>query len=111
MLSAISKQRAHEIYGNRQDLYNTGIYRLFKTIAFQAENPGISYSRRNRIADAFSYGVFIYLEIMLAAFGFLYVDDLQTAPLNDDLPLHSVPFFFLNNSLFGSFEGGLSGFR
>jgi hypothetical protein len=31
-----------------------------------------------RIADAFSYSVFIDIKIMFAAFGFLYVDDLQT---------------------------------
>ena len=38
-----------------------------------------------RIADAFPNGIFIYLEIMLAAFGFLYVDNFQSAPLNDNL--------------------------
>jgi hypothetical protein len=47
---------------------------------------------------------------MLATFGFLDINDLQTAPLNDDLSLQRVPFFFLNNTLFGPFEGGLSGF-
>jgi hypothetical protein len=41
--------------------------------------------KRDRAADAFPYGVFIYLEIMFAALGFLYVDDLQAVPLNDDL--------------------------
>jgi hypothetical protein len=66
--------------------------------------------KRNRITDAFPYCFFIYLEIMLAAFGFLYNDGLQTVPLNDDLRLQCAPFFFLNNTLFGSFEGGLSGF-
>jgi hypothetical protein len=50
--------------------------------------------KRNRIADAFSYGVFIYLKIMFAAFGLLYVDDLQTVPLNYDLRLQRMPFFF-----------------
>ena len=64
-----------------------------------------------RITDTFSYCFFIYLEIMLAAFGFLYIDDAQTAPLNDDLRLQRMPFFFLNNTLFDPFEGGLSGFR
>jgi hypothetical protein len=59
--------------------------------------------KRDRTANAFPYGVFIHLKIMLAAFGFLYVDDLQTAPLNDDLCLQRVPFFFPNNTLFGSF--------
>jgi hypothetical protein len=58
---------------------------------------------RNRIADVFSYGIFIYFEIMLAAFGFLCVDDAQTAPFNDDLRLQRVPFFFLNSTLFGPF--------
>ena len=57
----------------------------------------------NRIADVFSNGLFIYFEIMFAAFGFLYIDDLQAAPLNDDLRLQRVPFFFLNSTLFGSF--------
>ena len=56
-----------------------------------------------RIADTFSDSIFIHLEIMLAAFGFLYVDDEQTAPLNDDLRLQRVPFFFLNNTLFDPF--------
>jgi hypothetical protein len=59
--------------------------------------------KRNRITDAFPYCFFIYLEIMLAAFGFLYIDDLQTVPLNYDLSLQCVPFFFLNNTLFGPF--------
>jgi hypothetical protein len=44
----------------------------------------------NRIADVISHGIFIYFEIMFAAFSFLYVDDLQAAPLNDDLPLQYV---------------------
>jgi hypothetical protein len=43
--------------------------------------------KRNRIADVFPDGIFIHLEIMLAAFGFLHVDDLQAVPLNDDLRL------------------------
>ena len=55
--------------------------------------PKISV-KRNRIAYAFSYGVFIHLEVMFAAFGFLYVKDFQTAPLNYDLRLQRMPFFF-----------------
>jgi hypothetical protein len=47
----------------------------------------------NRIADVFPYSIVIYLKIMLAAFGFLYVDDLQGTPLNDDLRPQRVPFF------------------
>ena len=67
--------------------------------------------KRSRTADAFPDGILIHLEIMLIAFGFLYVDDLQAVPLNDDLCLQRVPLFFLNSTLFGSFEDGLSGFR
>ena len=66
---------------------------------------------RNRAADLFSNGVFIHLKIMFAALGFLYIDDLQSIPLNDDLRLQRVPFFFLNNTLFGPFGGGLSDFQ
>ena len=40
-----------------------------------------------RIADTFSNTIFIYLKIMLATFGFLYVDDMQTIPLKYDLCL------------------------
>jgi hypothetical protein len=50
--------------------------------------------KRYRIADAFSYGVFIYLEIMFTAFGFLYINDFMTVPLNYDLALQRVPLFF-----------------
>jgi hypothetical protein len=49
--------------------------------------------KRYRIADAFSYGIFIYLEIMFAAFGFLYVDDFPGVPLNDDLALQRMALF------------------
>ena len=49
--------------------------------------------KRNRITDVFPDGVFKHLEIMLAAFGFLHVDDLQAVPLNDGLRLQRVPFF------------------
>jgi hypothetical protein len=56
-----------------------------------------------RIADAFSNSIVIYREIMIAAFGFLYVDDLQGTPLKYDLRLQGVPFFFLNTRLFGPF--------
>ena len=64
--------------------------------------PKISV-KRYRIADAFSYGIFIYFEIMFAAFGFLYIDNAQTAPLNYYLRFQRVPFFFLNNTLFDPF--------
>jgi hypothetical protein len=57
----------------------------------------------NRITNAFSYCVFIYLEIMLTAFGLLYINDAQAVPLNDDLGLQRMPFFFLNNTLLGPF--------
>lgn len=50
--------------------------------------------KRNRIAYGFSNGIFIYLKIMLPAFGFLYINDVQSVPLNDDLCLQSVPLFF-----------------
>jgi hypothetical protein len=49
--------------------------------------------KRYRIADAFSYCFFIYLEIMFAALGFLYIYDFQTVPLNDYLGLQRVPLF------------------
>jgi hypothetical protein len=63
--------------------------------------------KRYRIADAFSYGVFIYLEIMFAAFGFLYVNDFLSVPLNDDLGLQRMALFSPNNTLFGLLSGGL----
>ena len=50
--------------------------------------------KRYRLADTFPYRFFIYLEIMFAAFGLLYVDDAQTVPLNDDLRLQRMPLFF-----------------
>jgi hypothetical protein len=40
---------------------------------------------------------------MLTTFGFLHINDLQAVPLNDNLRLQRVPFFFLNNTLSGSF--------
>jgi hypothetical protein len=49
--------------------------------------------KRNRITDTFSNGIFIYFEIMHAAFGFLDIDDWQVAPLNEDQGLQRVPFF------------------
>jgi hypothetical protein len=48
---------------------------------------------------------------MFAAPGFLHVDDVQATPRNYDLRLQRMPFFFLNNTLFDPFWGGLSGFR
>jgi hypothetical protein len=50
--------------------------------------------KRNRTTDAFPDGIFIHFEIMLAAFGFLHVDDLQAVPLNDDLRLQRMSLFF-----------------
>jgi hypothetical protein len=40
---------------------------------------------------------------MLTAFGFLHVDDFPAVPLNYDLSLQRVPFFFPNNTLFDPF--------
>jgi hypothetical protein len=60
-----------------------------------------------RIADTFPYCFFIYLEIMFVAFGFLYIKDCKTVPLNDYLGLQRVPLFFLNNTLFALLSGGL----
>jgi hypothetical protein len=50
--------------------------------------------KRYRIADAFSYRFFIYLEIMFAAFGLLYIKDFPAVPLNDYLRLQRMPLFF-----------------
>jgi hypothetical protein len=75
-------------------------------VLLYSQVPKISV-KRNRTADVFPDGVFIHLEIMLAAFGFLYVDDLQAVPLNDGLRLQRVPFFFLNKTLSGGFWCGL----
>jgi hypothetical protein len=53
---------------------------------------GISVNRY-RIAYAFPNRIFKYLEIMLAAFGFPYVNDLQAVPLNYDPRLQCMSFF------------------
>jgi hypothetical protein len=66
--------------------------------------------KRDRITDGFSYSIFIYLKVMLAAFGFRYINDAQAVSLNDSLRLERVPFFFLNNTLFGPFWEGLPSF-
>jgi hypothetical protein len=50
--------------------------------------------KRYRVTDVFSYGVFIYFEIMFAAFGFLYVDDFLTVPLNYYLGFQRMALFF-----------------
>jgi hypothetical protein len=50
--------------------------------------------KRNRIAYIFPNRVFIYLEIMFAAFSFLRVNDFQTVPLNDYLGLQRAALFF-----------------
>jgi hypothetical protein len=47
-----------------------------------------------RTAYAFPYGVFVHREVMLAALGFLHVDDLPAVPLDYDLRLQRMPFFF-----------------
>jgi hypothetical protein len=49
--------------------------------------------KRYRTAYAFSYRIFIYLEIMFAAFGLRYINDVQAVPLNDDRGLQRMPFF------------------
>jgi hypothetical protein len=55
----------------------TCLYR-YETVRMVLGYPLVSKIgiKRYRIADAFPYGVFIYLEIMFAACGFLYIDDL-----------------------------------
>jgi hypothetical protein len=50
--------------------------------------------KRYRIADVFSNGIFIHLEVMLSAFGLPYVNDFQTVPLNDDLGFQRMALFF-----------------
>ena len=50
--------------------------------------------KRYRITDTFSDAVLKHLEIMLAAFCFLYVDDLQAVSFGDDLCLQRMAFFF-----------------
>jgi hypothetical protein len=47
-----------------------------------------------RFADPFSNRIFIYLEIMLAAFPFLYVYDFQSIPLYYNLRLQRMALFF-----------------
>jgi hypothetical protein len=51
--------------------------------------------KRYRITDAFSYGFFIYLEIMFTAFGLLYIPYFRGVSLYDDLGLQWVVLFFL----------------
>ncbi|GHT69860.1 hypothetical protein FACS1894110_20170 [Spirochaetia bacterium] len=67
--------------------------------------------KRYRIADSTPDTVLIHLEIMLATFGLLHIDDLQRVPLNDDLRLQRVAFFSPNNTLFDLFSGGLWDFQ
>jgi hypothetical protein len=50
--------------------------------------------KRYRIADTFPDGVFKHLKIMCAAFGFLYINDLQAVLLGYDLRLQRVALFF-----------------
>jgi hypothetical protein len=71
-------------------------------VFFYPKIPKIGVKRYS-IADPLSYRFFIYLEIMFAAFGFLYVDDFQTVPLDYYLGLQRMALFFPNNTLFGSF--------
>jgi hypothetical protein len=63
-----------------------------------------------RTAYAFPSGVFVHLEVMLTALGFLHVDDLPAVSLYYDLRLQRMPFFFPNNTLFDPFQDGLSDF-
>jgi hypothetical protein len=50
--------------------------------------------KRDRIAHVFPDRVFIYLEIMLAALGFLRVNDSPAVPLNDCPGLQRMALFF-----------------
>ena len=54
------------------------------------------------IADLFANGIVINLAIMFTACGLLYINDVQSGPLNDDLGLQRVPLFFMNSTLFGT---------
>ena len=49
--------------------------------------------KRNGITDRFSNSVFIYFKIVFAAFCFMYVNNLKTAPLYYDLRFYGVAFF------------------
>jgi hypothetical protein len=68
-------------------------YEAVCMVCFYPKVSGVSV-KRYRTADAFPYGVFIYLEIMFAAFGFLRVYDFQAVPLNYDLGLQCMALFF-----------------
>jgi hypothetical protein len=50
--------------------------------------------KRYRIADVFSHGIFIHLEVMLAAFGLLCIYYFLSVPLNDYLRLQRMTLFF-----------------
>jgi hypothetical protein len=62
--------------------------------------PKISV-KRYRIADVCSPSVFIYFEIMFTAFGFLYIYDFKTAPLDYNLGFQRMALFSPNNTLLG----------
>jgi hypothetical protein len=68
-------------------------YETVRVVFFYPMVSGIGVNRY-RIADALPNRIFKYFEIMLAAFGFLYVNDLTAVPLNYDLRLQRMPFFF-----------------
>jgi hypothetical protein len=50
--------------------------------------------KRYRIAGVFPNGIFIYFEIMSAPFGFLYINNFQTIPLNYYLGFQRAALFF-----------------
>jgi hypothetical protein len=61
-------------------------------IPFYSQVPKVSI-KRNRFAHGFPNGVFVDLEIMFAAFGFLHVYDLLAVPLYYNLGFYRVAFF------------------
>jgi hypothetical protein len=62
------------------------------------------------MADVFSYGVFIYIEIMLTAFGLLNIYYFQGVSLNEYLGLQGIALFSPNNTLFDLLSSGLGDF-
>jgi hypothetical protein len=65
-----------------QMVFLTCLYRN-KTVPMIGFYPQVSKIsvKRDRIADAFTYGILVNLKIMPAAFCFLRVNDLKSAPL------------------------------
>lgn len=72
----------------------TALYRD-TTVRMVVRYPLVSKIGVNRdgIAHRFPYRLFVQLKIMLAAFRFLHVNNLQAAPLNYYLRFYRVPFF------------------